>query len=185
MASCSSGIGYKEYFNFFNQFDEGSSMVFVDGDITYSLQFRPAEFLALNHIKSDSEINADKISKTISDYEQGLNFCLRISSVKNEDILDLNTKDKGEYYGRIAMLNVDFPRLIAGISKKDTMRCQIHHYERTYKVQPFVQVLFNIKSNKENLPENVVFYDDIFNEGKKIEFKNFKEYYSNLPKLNI
>jgi hypothetical protein len=186
LSSCHKTLDYKEYFNYYNQFSAESFIEFEENGFNYKLQYRPKEFMAINDLKSDPKINAALITKVSSEYDNGYSFCLRISSTKNEDVLEKNTQSKTEYFDRIGRLNADFPYAIVGVNGVDTIRCQFHHYERTYKVQPFVQILFSLNPMKSaEIPEKVVFQDIIFNNGLIIEFKDFKTYYNQLPKLKI
>jgi len=183
--SCGNALGYKEYFNYFNQFQEGSYIEVQDQGFIYQLQYRPKEYMSVNELKTNPEISSGLIKKEMDGYSEGLNFCLRISSEVHEDVLEKNTTDKSEYYERIGKLNADFPYTVAGISGEDTILCQFHHYERTYRVRPFVQVLFSLNGTKDQMPDKLIFDDIIFNEGKRIEFTNIIKHQNQLPKLNI
>ncbi|PCJ66673.1 MAG: hypothetical protein COA58_04230 [Bacteroidetes bacterium] len=182
---CSRGWDYKDYFNFYNQFEEPSYVEIESNGFIYQLQYRPKEFLAINELKTDPAINNKLIESELTKYDEGLNYCLRISSTENVDVLTQNLPNDGEYYTRIGKLNVDFPYLISGINDADTIRCQFHHFERAYKIQPFIQVLFSLNATDENRPNTIQFEDIIFNDGRLIEFKNLENYYTQLPELNL
>ncbi|MFT6111453.1 MAG: hypothetical protein ACJAXV_000222 [Bacteroidia bacterium] len=183
--SCGNKLDFKSYFDFYNQFQEGSYMEVLDNGYIYQLQYRPKEYLSINELKTNPKINSSLIRKEMNEYAEGLNFCLRIASEKHEDVLEKNTSAKSEYYERIGKLNADFPYNVAGVNETDTMLCQFHHYERTYKVQPFVQVLFSLNGDMQTMPDKVIFDDIIFNGGKRIEFTEIIKYLNQLPKLNI
>ena len=66
---------------------------------------------------------------------------------------------------------------------KDTLYCQMHHFERTYKLNPGVVVSFIFDNYKnQSTPGYFVFNDQIFGNGPvRINFD--KEYMSKIPKL--
>ena len=185
LVSCNESMDYKNYFNHFSQFNENSFLEVESNGYVYQLQYRPKEYQSVNELKMDPSICSSKIKEEMNKFGNGLDFCLRISSSIHEDVLEKNLSDQSGYYDRIAKLNMDFPQVIAGIDNKDTLLCQFHHFERAYKVQPFIQVLFSLNGNEEALPNKIVFNDVIFNDGNTIEFNEFKMYYDQLPKLKI
>jgi len=185
LSSCFDDLDNKEYFNFYNSFEEASYIEIVKGDFIYQLQYRPPEFLALNSLKSNKTISDSELSDEIDKYNQGLNFCLRIKSIRDEDALEANTASRAEYYQRIGQLTSEFQNSIIGVNKTDTIRCQFHLYEPSYKIHPFVQVLFSLNGSKEELPSEIVHLDNIFNKNELIRFNNFINYQESLPDLDI
>lgn len=183
-SSCVKELDKEEYFNFFNGYMDDSYIEVQEGDYLYQLQARPSAFLALNEAKSDKKLSNNDIEKLAGEYDADLDFCLRISSVKQENILGKDNKDKRDYFRKIELLSSSFPLMICGISANDTTRCSLHHFERTYNIRPFVQVLFTLKK-EDQLPNKILFKDQIFQNGKSILFPNFKDYYNNLPELNL
>lgn len=185
LSSCINKLGHKDYFNFFNQFKETSFIEVKKNGFVYQLQARPAEYLAVNELKTSNSISSQAIQSEVDRFDNGMNFCIRISSEINEDVLSKKMKNEGEYFERIAKLNTDFPYVVSGLINQDTVHCQFHHFERAYKLQPFIQVLFNLNTKGNKIPNKIIFEDVIFNNGEIIEFLNFNDYYTSLPKLNI
>ena len=185
LTGCSEKLSYRDFFRYFNTFQKGSFIENSENGFKYQLQYRPSDFLALSHLRGSNDISGSKIENTKKEFEDGLTFCLRIATDSSEDVLKKNTFESNEYFARIAALNIDFPYLILGVKDQDTFTCQFHHFERTYKIQPFIQVLFNIATPDKKVPDKILFKDDIFNEGRIIEFPNFKDYMNHLPDLDL
>ena len=185
---CASGCGktleYKEYFSFYNQFEQGSFVEFMDSNCLYKLQYRPVEYMALSDLRSKRELitteNIDSIQNELAG--SGYNFCIRIFSKDDSPILD---EADVSYYQNISQLTSDFPLLVYGLTATgDTAYCRFSHFERSYNLQPFVQILFNLHSDNATEINSVNFTDEIFNQGSLIEFE-INRYIKNLPKLKI
>jgi hypothetical protein len=184
LCSCGTGLPKNEYFNYFNGFMEGSYIEVKQGEYIYQLQVRPAEYMALNENKTSNTLSSSEIEESISEYEEDLDFCLRISSTKHEDVLEKGNLSPTDYYKRIELLTTSFPLMIAGTTQTDTIYPSLHHFERAYKIRPFIQVLFTL-SKGSPMPEDILFEDFIFQDGVQIKFKDFQDYYKNLPKLKL
>lgn len=172
-----------EYFNYFNNFNEGSFIEHSENGFIYQLQLRSPEFMAINELKGTDAQDFSDVSSISKDFEEGQNFCLRIKSEKHEDVMRKNLTSEEGYYKRIEMLSTYFPLMVTGMSGTDSIPCQFHHFERTYTVRPFVQVLFTLKENQDL--EKIIFTDAIFNSGNSIELDHIKTYIEELPKLKL
>ena len=181
---CTKKLNYKDYFSFFNKFEKQSFIEFTDSSCLYKLQYRPANYMALCDIRSKKEaVSSENLkSKQTELSSGGYNFCIRISSMSDTPILDENDV---EYYSKISQLSNDFPFLLYGLTESgDTAYCRFSHFERSYNLQPFAQILFNLNSENSSEIKKVCFSDEIFNDGSLIEFETTR-YIKNLPKLKI
>ncbi len=185
LSSCAEKLDNSAFFRFFNTFQSGSYIEKKENGFKYQLQYRPTDFLAITHLRGKEELSGAEIETAKKEFADGLTFCLRVAADSNEDVLKKNTFSTEEYYQRIAALNMEFPYLVLGVNDQDTFTCQFHHFERTYNVQPFIQVLFNLSIPENKVPDKILFKDEIFNEGIVIEFSNFKEYQKHLPMLDL
>lgn len=181
--SCNRGISPIEYFNYFNGYDEGSYIQTTQNGFVYQLQHRSPEFMALNELKGTDIQDFDEVSSMSKKYSEGQNFCLRIKSEQHEDVMRTELNSEAEYYQRIEMLSTYFPLMVTGISGTDSIPCEFHHFERTYTVQPFIQILFSLKQGQEL--ERIIFNDAIFNNGQTIELENINTYKEGLPTLKL
>jgi hypothetical protein len=185
LSSCDNGKNHTEYFNYYNSFEEGSFIQVENKGLIYKLQYRNPELLALIAMRGEKSIDKKKFQEIKEDYQEGSSFSIRIFSKSNGLILDRTTVGSDEYYKRIEMLNTEFPNLVVGVNANDTSYCQFHHFERTYNVQPFVQVLFNIPNSNGKDFDQLLFQDLIFNDGEIVVFPDFKNYKNHLPKLKL
>jgi len=113
-------------------------------------------------------------------------YCLRIGLEEtNKDVMKYNLLDESEYYHRIELLNSAFSQLTWGLSGEDTIYTGFHHFERAYKLRPFIQVMFSMSDQQDRNPDKIVFDDFIFNQGEAIVFENMNQYNNRLPKLGL
>ena len=186
ITGCSTKLSPTDYFNEFNSFQSASYIESNHNGVTYKLQYRPVEFQALNALKGTGNVNADAIQTQIDSFADRQLYCLRIQvDSADEDILRHNLSDEGEYYHRLELLNNKFGVMTWGLSGQDTVHTGFHHFERTYKIRPFVQVLFSLNDKDGNMPDKLVFEDYIFNHGEPIVFQNIRAYNNRLPKLGL
>ena len=182
-AGCTNGIPPIDYFNYFNSYSEGSYIQQSQNGFVYQLQHRSAEFMALNELKGDGTMDFSEVSSLRKKYAEGENFCLRIKSEQHEDVMRKNLQSEDGYFKRIEMLSTYFPLMVAGISGTDTIPCQFHHFERTYTVQPFIQVLFSLEDG--HSVDKIIFTDAIFNNGETIALEHITTYIEELPILKL
>lgn len=184
LSACEEKLAPVEYFNYFNSYAEGSYVEYSKNGFIYQLQHRSPDFMALNDLKGSSKVNEfSQVSELRKEYEEGQNFCLRIKSDEHENVLRKDLSSEENYFQRIEMLTTHFPLMLTGVGSTDSIPCQFHHFERTYTIRPFVQVLFTLKEGEKI--EKIIFKDDIFNNGEKIELEHINTYIQGLPKLKL
>ncbi len=184
ICGCGKNLDYKDYFSFYNRFSQESFVEDTASHFLYKLQYRPADYMALCDIRAKKErVNSKSLETKRTELTgTGQNFCIRIFSDDGAPVLD---KSDIAYYEKILQLTNEFPHSIYGLTTSgDTAYCRFSHFERSYNLQPFVQVLFNLHSNKSTEIATVRFFDGIFNQGTPIEF-DVSQYIKNLPKLKI
>lgn len=178
LSSCTKTLDKPEYYNYFNAFQEGSYIELVDNDFVYQLQHRPAKFRALVELRKEEHF--DKLDSVAEEYSQSSQYVIRISHKDDPDILGANIQDAA-FFKRIELLSSKFPMMVDFEFSNDTLPPSFHHFERSYKLRPFVQVLFDQRS-LEN-PNSIAFHDYIFQNGKTIRFEGINTLISSHPKL--
>ncbi|MBO6517285.1 MAG: hypothetical protein JJ975_12110 [Bacteroidia bacterium] len=175
-----------EYFNHFNSFQSESYIEKSENGVRYKLQYRPKDFQAINALKGSGLIDRETVDNQMDSFADAQLYCLRIEvDSSGEDILKHNLTDQADYFRRLELLNNAFPRMTWGMSGRDTIYTGFHHFERTYKLRPFVQVLFSLNGNESQNPDEIVFEDYIFNNGTEIKFEELNQYHNRLPKLKL
>lgn len=133
------------------------------GDILYSIQYKPAEYMMLK------EGGLDQKKSVSSDYNNLLCFNMRIQHKnKKTDVLSVGISDDKEYMARLDYMTFQMKDDIYLIDRYDTLNCSFFHSVRNYSLAPyadFVLVFENKTSKKESNEMVLVFDDKIFGNG--------------------
>jgi len=152
-------------------------------DITFSLKYKPAEFVACMEQTSDNE-TTDSIKKSVEELD-GLDyydFKIKLTSGGGE-LLKYQVSSPGDYNNRVTYFAFNMQDDIRLIDGKDTFNCCIFHFERAYDVIPYATFLLAFPKSKSPLSEKTFIYQDrIFNKGV-IKFTYTQEDLSQIPKL--
>ena len=185
-ASCTPKLSATDYFNHFNTYQSESYLEVVKNGIRYKLQYRPKEFQAVNALKGSGDVNREEVNQQINNAGDPHLYCLRVEAEEGgEDIMQFNLSSKEDYFRRVELLNSEFNNMVVGVKNQDTTYTRFHHFERTYQLRPFVQVVFSLNKSDDHHPGEIVFTDYIFNEGEEIVFHQVDQYQNKLPRLGL
>ncbi|MBI1308194.1 MAG: hypothetical protein GC181_16450 [Bacteroidetes bacterium] len=186
LSGCRKSLTPTEYFNFYNTFQPESFLECDSKDLVYKLQHRPSQFQALNFLKGSGDISKETVTKLSDSAGDDRLYCLRIElKNKEDDILRYKAEEDADYYNRIELLTAEFPFLIQGIVGEDTLGVALHHFERAYKLRPFINITFSMAGSSDELPDKILFHDWVFQNGEIIEFDHVNTLKRNQPKLSI
>lgn len=174
----------KAYVKWLQDVDNGIKKEKTIDDITFSLQYKPSEYVICMEEKKDQI--SDSLLKLkqaeLSDMEY---YDLTISLAEGQgELLKHNLTTVSEYDERIKYFAFDMQQDIKLIEDGDTIPCSLYHFERTYDLAPYSKFLLGFMKGKNSEPKKrtLTFYDKIFNKGF-IKFNYTDEDFNNIPKL--
>jgi len=156
----------------------------------YSVQYEPIEYLVLIENK-DSLENGEKYFKEKVAERTGLQYYLFNIKLNNStaNILKEELQDEAEYYKRIQYLLSEAQFDFKMIEGKDTLQCELYHFEQTYGLTPFISIVLAFKTtNSQNFEGNYaanktfIFDDKIYRNGK-LKFTIDDKNINNIPNL--
>jgi len=153
------------------------------GDITFSLQYKPAELMACIEEES-TEIDTDTLSKKVREFDEleYYDFKIEITSGQGE-LLKYDIGSAQEYNQRVNYFAFQMQHDLKLLDGSDTLDCKLFHFERAYDVAPYATFLLAFPKGKGIDGEKTFFYQDkVFNKGI-IKFTYQKSDFKNLPKL--
>jgi hypothetical protein len=157
------------------------------GDVIYSIQYEPAEYIVAN-MKKDTLLNSTVMRKEISNYQGMEYYIIQLKNAKsNTDILTLDLASKEEYYSREGYFSFDFQNDIYLVKGEETIPCTMFNYVPTYGISPHIDFLVAFvdkkdESNNASEDRTIVIEDKIFNNGTiKLQVK--KENINKIPAL--
>ncbi len=146
-------------------------------DFTYTLQFKPLEYVALMELKNDS-ILANELKKTIDNYSDLQYYTFRISAPGEGEFLKKKLGSTDEYYHRIQYYSFEMQNDLKLIDGKDTLDCALFHFERVYGLAPYATFVLGFPPS-ESMNNKTLFYDEkVFGTGKiylTVQLKNYKK----------
>lgn len=146
-------------------------------EFTYSLQYKPFEYVALMELKNDA-VGSLELNKKIEEYDGLQYYTFRISTDSRMELLKKNLNEANDYYGRIQYFSFDMQKDLKLIEGKDTLDCVLFHFERVYGLAPYATFVLGFPLTK-GTSNKTLFYDEqIFGVGKiflTVQSKNCKK----------
>lgn len=146
-------------------------------EFTYTLQYKPLEYVALMELKKDA-VGGLELNKKIEEYDGLQYYTFRISTESRMELLKKNLKETNEYYGRIQYFSFDMQKDLKLIEGKDTLNCVLFHFERVYGLAPYATFVLGFPLT-DGINDKTLFYDEqVFGSGKiylTIQSKNCKK----------
>lgn len=146
-------------------------------EFTYTLQYKPTEYVALMELKKDS-VRSLELNKKMEEYDGLQYYTFRISTDSRMELLKKNLKEGNDYYGRIQYFSFDMQKDLKLIDGKDTLDCVLFHFERVYGLAPYATFVLGFPLT-EGTNNKTLFYDEqIFGAGKiylTVQSKNCKK----------
>lgn len=155
------------------------------GEITYTLQYKPLEYLVILEKQKDS-IGRKELENRMSELKDMQYYTLKIEAKNHQrELLKYKLSSDEQYYERIRYFSFDMQRDLSLKENKDSIPCSLFHFERTYGIVPyasFVLGFLNPFPTDNNGSIYFTFYDQVF-DGGKINFKLLKSDIQRVPKL--
>lgn len=165
LKTCSGGraaLPADEYIRWVENKENGLLVEKQVGDYKITLQYKPQEYAVLMDERKISfttqEMTARKKAFEDMDY-----FTLKLEAEDGKDITKFNITDEQEYYARLQYFAMEMGNDLQLIEGKDTTKCTIFHYERTYGIDPraaFVLAFPKKKTSGKTATDKTLLFSD-------------------------
>lgn len=149
-------------------------------NIKYSALLKPIDF-----IKANEALKSDGIKVSDDDDLQYFDFRVTVKDFSMEFLkFDLSSPD--EYAQRVEYCAFKMQKDIYLIDGKDTLQCEMFHFERAYDLVPYGHFILAFVPSKNKTmisPKTLVYHDQLFNKGL-IKFTFTTNNLINVPKLS-
>lgn len=146
-------------------------------DFTYTLQYKPLEYIALMELKKNS-ITTDELKKTTDNYSELQYLTFRISTTGSGELLKKKLKNNEEYYHRIQYYSFEMQRDLKLIEGKDTLDCLLFHFERVYGLAPYATFVLGFPKSGNTNNKTLLYDEKVFGTGKiylTVQSKNYQK----------
>lgn len=175
----------ENYFNWFNSSQCTVSSWKQSDFMIMNLNYRTNEYMALAELNGET-VSDMNFEAALKNYKCCEHFLLKIfASDTTSEALSFKIINEQEYYERIRFLSSDFGSKVVLVDGSDTLPCTFHHFERTYKMKPYISVnlIFEKKRQIKN-KMSLIIYPTPFN-NSEIKFEISGSMLSDIPKLKI
>lgn len=175
-----------DYFNWFNSKICSVSKWEKSDPMLFNVIYHSEDYMVLSELNGEA-INDEKVKTSRKNYKCCEHFLLKIFSDDTvSEALSYKISNEQQYYDRIQYLNAEFGSRTYLIHGKDTLKCTFYHFERTYKMRPYISM--NLIYEKKNInkiePMVLVIEPTIFNQ-KQIRINFEKNDLDQIPKLKL
>jgi hypothetical protein len=134
-------------------------------DVTYTLQYKPLEYVALLDLKKE-QVSKPELEKKMDEYNSMQYFTFQISADTQQELLKKDVKGADDYNNRINYFSFEMQKDLKLIEGTDTLNCELFHFERVYGVAPYARFVLGFAATK-TTTDKTLFYDEkIFGSGK-------------------
>ncbi len=170
-------VSVQDYATWIEDINNGLKVEKTIEDFTYSLQYKPTEYVALLELKKDS-VHLSELNKKISEYDGLQYFSFRISTESRTELLKKNLAGANEYYGRIQYFSFDMQKDLKLIEGKDTLDCVLFHFERVFGLAPYATFVLGFPIVNGEHDKTLYYNEKVFGAGKiylTVKSKNIKK----------
>lgn len=150
-------IPLNEYMAYIENVENGYKVKNETDKIEMTVQFRPPEYKIIKSF-GWNEIDYQTHQTLMQEYDNGLEFLFTIRPKENIDLLkvDFSSMDSRN---RIKYLSSDAQKDFKLINGKDTLNCDMYHFERLYNLDSRIQFLIGF-SKPEKVRDLQLIYSD-------------------------
>jgi hypothetical protein len=177
-----------EYVSWIENPENGLKQEKVIGDLSFTLQYKPLEFIALKAL-GPSAANAKGVQEARKEYEGMQYYTLTINNKSGiNDLLKYEVSDMQEYQQRVSYFSFDMQRDLLLVEGEDSLKCRLFHYERVYGLAPYATFLLGFdlpaKKSGEVCDKVLVYRERVFETGM-LKFRIKAENLNNVPELKF
>lgn len=155
------------------------------GDLVFNVLYEPQELKILRKLKdSGLSIKKDLVEQELLEIENSSYFTFRVNNDLNTDMEKYGISNYSEFDKRINYLAFKIKDDFYLIQNKDTIACQLGHYERTFGVN--TALTLSLAFGKIDPTQSFIFcyHDNTFNAGI-VKFQYKKSELNKIPNLKI
>ena len=131
--SCGKGVDVNSYGSYVNNPENGLIQTINCGNITYTSEYKPSDYLAISEIKKhNQDVTEINFKKALEEQGNTETFYLKIKSSGQADFLKDGLKNKEDYYLRLNYYNSEINEDITLIKGTDTLSCLYTYFQRNY-----------------------------------------------------
>ena len=98
------------------------------GEITFTLQYKPLEYVALLDLHKE-QLNKQELEKKMDEYSSLQYFTFQISADTQQELLKKDVKGADDYANRINYFSFEMQKDLKLIENTDTLNCELFHFE--------------------------------------------------------
>ncbi len=174
----------KSYMAWVRDGDNGLKRDKTVGEITFSIQYKPLEYIVCLEEKKD-KIAESLVQQKVSELSDMQYFDLSISlNEGRRELLKYQLSSPQQYNERVNYFAFAMQKDIVLVQGDDTLPCVLYHFERAYDVTPSSTFLLGFSLNRHAHFEDktLILYDKTFDKGTiKIAFD--KDEFTKIPRL--
>lgn len=135
------------------------------GEFTYTTQYKPLPYVALLELQKEN-VSAVELKQKMDEYSGLQYFTFQISTDSQDELLKKNLSETNEYYRRIQYFSFDMQKDLKLIEGKDTLDCELYHFERVYGIAPYARFVLGFPKTNNNDDKTLFLDEQIFGSGK-------------------
>lgn len=166
-----------EYMQYIENESNGLKVIKTIEEISYTVQFKPVEYVLLKENKS-----VDSKKEDIDGMQYyTLSFSLKKS---DKDILRYDLRDQNEYYERVNYFSFGLQRDVYLVEGKDTLECNLFNYVRSYGLSPRADFILGFdKADEKTIHDKLIVFEDKVFGGGIIKLKISEADIKDIPEL--
>lgn len=154
LGSCSkSRLVPGEYVNWVKNPENGLVASKKMGAFEFSLLYKPVEYIALMEARGHS-VSKEDVNKRKQELDGMQYYTLKIATTKDNEIMKTGITSEYEYYQRLEYFISPAQDDISIVEGKDTLPCQLYHFERNYGVAPYSTIVLGFPKSGETGEKN-------------------------------
>jgi hypothetical protein len=158
------------------------------GDYTFIAQYKPIDLVALGEFSIEDLPNGVAFDSIKKEFEGMQYFVLKIGvSDASKDMLSFGISNQQEYYNRVEYFATHAQQDLYLVEGTDTLPCRLYHFERTYGVSPFNNLLIGFENNMEadNVKTKRLHFNDQALGHGMLQFNFSEKDLKNIPQLEL
>jgi hypothetical protein len=175
-----------EYVGWFRSLENGLRKSKKVGEMTYSLQFKSHEYIAIIETRNQNVVE-NKIERRARDLEGLVYFDLTISLKEGSgELLKHDLGSEEDYQDRVKYMSFSMQHDIKLVQGHDTIPCGLFHFERIYDAGPYSSYVLAFDSKRVDQTRELTFVldDKVFHNGT-IKFTYSPNKLMYVPKLRF
>ena len=171
-----------EYVKWVQNKDNGFLKEQTNGDMTFSLLYKPIDYIICQEERKD-DIKTESVKTKTAELGGMDYYDLKISLDKEQgELLKYKIAAPAEYNERVKYFAFDMQKDVMMIHGSDTISCAMFHFEREYDAAPEAIFLLAFPKHNKIGKRTILFHDKVFGNGI-IKFDYSGKEISRLPKL--